>query len=264
MNRVSFGTFIIVLALAVAVAFGLRWWFDGIPASTGGGAPPEASSPRASPTQFGRAPAVDPPQCRRGDELTPFADPADWRRTLVDWRYRLPASYVPPDLTSSAEAGFDVWFMVRAVVIDDLEALREAAERAAHPIEVSFGYRGFRFQRRVFQDSRAVRGDAAFRFAAKPGHSEHQLGTALDFTSEGMDHVTQAWGRDPTGRWMARNAWRFGFALSFPRGKQEVTCQAYEPWHFRYFGRPMAREIHRSGLTVREYLWDRFHSDPHP
>jgi D-alanyl-D-alanine carboxypeptidase len=56
--------------------------------------------------------------------------------------------------------------------------------------------------------------------------------------------------------WMARNAHLYGFVLSYPRGESDVTCYAYEPWHYRYFGRGMATRIHESGLTVREYLWN--------
>jgi D-alanyl-D-alanine carboxypeptidase len=56
-------------------------------------------------------------------------------------------------------------------------------------------------------------------------------------------------------RWMADNAWRFGFVLSYPKGRSDQTCYAYEPWHYRYFGRDLAAKIHASGLTTREYLW---------
>ncbi|HEX2267060.1 MAG TPA: D-alanyl-D-alanine carboxypeptidase family protein, partial [Actinomycetota bacterium] len=57
------------------------------------------------------------------------------------------------------------------------------------------------------------------------------------------------------GRWMQANAHRFGFVLSYPARRDDVSCYGYEPWHFRYFGRAMAKRIHSSGLTPREYLW---------
>jgi D-alanyl-D-alanine carboxypeptidase len=55
---------------------------------------------------------------------------------------------------------------------------------------------------------------------------------------------------------MARNAWRFGFVMSYPKGREAETCYAYEPWHYRYVGREVAQAIHDSGLTPRRYLWE--------
>ena len=60
----------------------------------------------------------------------------------------------------------------------------------------------------------------------------------------------------PTGGWMAKNAWKFGWLMSYPKGKTDVTCYIYEPWHYRYVGRDIAAKIRESGLTIREYLWE--------
>ena len=57
---------------------------------------------------------------------------------------------------------------------------------------------------------------------------------------------------------MAANAWRYGWLMSYPKGKRKFTCYSYEPWHYRYVGRELARDIHDSGLTPREYLWANF------
>jgi D-alanyl-D-alanine carboxypeptidase len=57
---------------------------------------------------------------------------------------------------------------------------------------------------------------------------------------------------------MARNAWKFGWVMSYPKGKTDVTCFTYEPWHYRYVGRDVAAAIHESGLTTREYLWEHY------
>jgi D-alanyl-D-alanine carboxypeptidase len=58
---------------------------------------------------------------------------------------------------------------------------------------------------------------------------------------------------------MLDNAWKYGFVQSYPKGKTDVTCYAYEPWHYRYLGPALARAIHDSRLTVREYLWEQQH-----
>jgi D-alanyl-D-alanine carboxypeptidase len=157
---------------------------------------------------------------------------------------------------SVQEAGFDEDRLVRKELTPDLSDLREAAEDADVPIRIIWGYRSYRTQVRLFSKSEATRGFAeALLHAARPGHSEHQLGTTLDFASEGASDVDGSWIRTPTGRWMADHAWRFGFVMSYPQGRTKVTCESFEPWHFRYFGRPVAAKIHASGLTEREYLW---------
>ncbi|HET6771458.1 MAG TPA: D-alanyl-D-alanine carboxypeptidase family protein, partial [Actinomycetota bacterium] len=68
-------------------------------------------------------------------------------------------------------------------------------------------------------------------------------------------NVDRGWRFEPAGVWMRENAWRFGFIESYPLGKEAVTCYDHEPWHYRYFGRELAAEIHASGITTREYLW---------
>ncbi len=54
---------------------------------------------------------------------------------------------------------------------------------------------------------------------------------------------------------MKANAWRYGFVLSYPADLTSVSCYKYEPWHYRYVGRPIAAEVHGLGITLREYLW---------
>ena len=59
---------------------------------------------------------------------------------------------------------------------------------------------------------------------------------------------------------MQRNAWKFGWVLSYPKGKRKTVCYGYEPWHWRYVGREQAKAIHDSGLPVRKFLWREFES----
>lgn len=104
--------------------------------------------------------------------------------------------------------------------------------------------------------------------APLPVYSEHQLGTWMDLTSPASftgGHVRGVgkapweyadWGRTRAGAWLAQNSWKYGFILSYPKvGSPQKTCYKYEPWHFRYFGRPIAAKIHQSRLTAREWLW---------
>jgi D-alanyl-D-alanine carboxypeptidase len=205
---------------------------------------------------------VAPPDCMKGDDSAEGARPANWAGTLLDTRFRLPASYVPPNLVSVSGAGFNNAgsLLIRAIVIDDLRALRRAAVAAGNPIDIVAAYRSFDEQASLFTRRKQRLGLAeAERKTARAGHSEHQLGTAIDFKTLDETDVNVSWDATPTGQWVLNNAWQFGFIQSYPQRESAVTCYGYEPWHYRYFGRGVALAIHESGLTVREYLWNQSH-----
>lgn len=197
------------------------------------------------------------PHCRYDDILTTPRGYGDWSITLVDTILRVPKGYVPPDLVSTSLAGIGGGGKVRAVMIDDLRAMTEAAALADAGIGVQSAYRSFESQKTVFDSWVAALGyQRALEVSARPGHSEHQLGLALDVRSaSGGSPFTGTFGSSPAGKWMKAHAWEYGFVMSYPRGSMDVTCYDFEPWHFRYVGRELAAQIHASGLTLREYLW---------
>lgn len=199
----------------------------------------------------------EPPPCVRGDIETTEDPSTQWATVIVDTERRLPEGFTPTGLTSLSEAGFDAtWLEVRDILIDDLRQLGEAAEANGTPLAVLAAYRSFTQQADILAQRITELGEEeAHRRAARPGHSEHQLGTTVDVTSAGLFDVDQAWGASETGRWVAANAHLFGFIISYPEGREEVTCYAFEPWHLRYVGRSLAAEVHASGLTLREYLF---------
>jgi D-alanyl-D-alanine carboxypeptidase len=253
-----------LVALLLVVILGLLVWRSGaVGAFFGSGGPKATADGKASPspTKGSKAP-VSPtpslpvaavPDCTEGKTLTAFTDYQDWYLTFLDTRYRVTASYVPPDLVSTGRAGLNKGFLVRSIVIDDLTALAQAAAQARRPIEIAAAYRSFADQTSLY--NRRGNNPTLLLHTAVPGHSEHQLGTTIDFKTEGELDVTSNWATTPTGRWMANHAYKYGFVMSYPQGKKSITCYPYEPWHFRYFGRDIAQRIHDSGVTVREFLW---------
>lgn len=186
----------------------------------------------------------------------------------MDTIYRLPASYVPPRLVSTARAGMQSGYEVIPEMIDDLRALHAASIEADAEVAVRWAYRSYAEQAGVFAMwSREASREEALRISARPGHSEHQLGTAVDFRS--ADSLTPPWeypdwGRTRPGAWMARNAWRYGFVMSFPRGREDESCYDHEPWHFRYVGREVAAAIEAAGVAPRRYLWELGRGAPAP
>jgi LAS superfamily LD-carboxypeptidase LdcB len=176
---------------------------------------------------------------------------------LVTKTNGLPAGYVPPDLTSLPShilAGNNV--QLRSQAADAVVRLLDDASQDGHGLFVLSGFRTFQEQERILKDETALYGKAvAEKQVAPPGNSEHQLGLAVDVTSERAPYeLTSDFGTWPEGRWLADNASRFGFVLSYPQGKESVTGYIYEPWHIRFVGLPLSEKVAESGLTLTEFL----------
>jgi len=205
---------------------------------------------------LGRAPA--PPRCTVEDRLTSRRGFDQHAITLLDTTYMLPSSYVPPDLVPTSSAGLIGGGSVRAIIRDDLAAMVAGAKAASAPLQVVSAYRNYAQQAVTFQHWVAVGGyQQALLTSARAGHSEHQLGTTIDFTHVGGRPAWEYadWGTTAAGKWMAANAWKHGFVMTYPRGETASTCYAYESWHFRYVGKAAAAAVRTSGMTLREAIW---------
>ncbi|MBE6007835.1 MAG: D-alanyl-D-alanine carboxypeptidase family protein [Lachnospiraceae bacterium] len=87
-------------------------------------------------------------------------------------------------------------------------------------------------------------------WVAYPGTSEHQLGLALDITSEDKNKqpAEKVW------QWLELNSYKYGFILRYTEEKMEFTGINPEPWHYRYVGKKAAKEIYEQGICLEEYL----------
>jgi D-alanyl-D-alanine carboxypeptidase len=231
-----------VLLVSVAVALGAIAVPTGLAASvvrtvTGGPAAIDFGGPL--------------PACREDSIPAPSRGSAEWARTLLDPMFTLAPDDLPVDLVPVAEAGIAGEGSVRLLVVDDLRAMTRAAKADGVRLRVRSAFRSFEDQvRTVASLERAYGREWTALSAARPGHSEHQLGTALDL--------------DGGDAWLAANAWRHGFVVSYPPDRSPTfTCYKPEPWHVRYVGRAEARAVHESGLSLREWLWERAAGDDH-
>lgn len=236
------------------------------PAQAGGEGEAAATVQPAGSVQVAK-PAPPLPACTYADDPALNTGYDDWALTLLDTQFGLPSDYEPPDLVdvstalASAAPGAYVapeGIQLRAVLLDDLRAMFVAAEAAGVHLAVQSAYRSYSYQESTFAYWVEVDGlDVALRTSARPGHSEHQLGTTFDLKSRSGPEAWDLddWATTPEGAWVAENAYRFGFVMSYPRGAESVSCYSYEPWHFRYVGVGAAAEIRESGLAPREYLW---------
>lgn len=93
---------------------------------------------------------------------------------------------------------------------------------------------------------------------AYPGTSEHQLGLALDIVDRDYQALDTEQENTPVQKWLMENSWKYGFILRYPSDKCARTGIIYEPWHYRYVGMAVAREIYESGLCFEEYVYEHF------
>jgi len=223
---------------------------DGEPAVKRGGAvaPPGAGTPTARSERPAPSVATAPPPASLAN-----AQP----QCLVTKQVGLPTGYAPSDLTPlPARLLASDGVRMRAPAADAVVRLVDMAGREGQQLFVLSGFRSYQEQEAVLRNEIAEFGKAqAEKQVAPPGHSEHQLGLAADITSDRDPyHLRPEFGQEPEGRWLATNAARFGFVISYPQGKEPVTGYTYEPWHIRYVGTAMAEEVAASGLTLTEFL----------
>jgi len=176
---------------------------------------------------------------------------------LVTKSQGLPPGYVPADLTLlPARMLASNGVKLRPLASESIVKLIDAAGIDGQGLFILSGFRTFQEQDALLQQETKLYGRAvAEQQVAPPGHSEHQLGLAADITSKrAPGELSHEFGRWPEGRWLAENAPRFGFVISYPEGKEGVTGYIYEPWHIRYVGAPLAEEVAASGLTLTEFL----------
>jgi len=173
----------------------------------------------------------------------------------------LPRDYVPDDLVvPEVRFTFEEFHPKKQLREDAAEALEKLFAAATDDDIYLFaisGYRSYDTQEQIFQYNVERMGsvEAANRFSARPGESEHQTGLAMDVSTREMGFaLEEALGETTAGKWLVANAAQFGFIIRYPEGKENITGYQYEPWHLRYVGEDAACEIMANGLTLEEYL----------
>ena len=161
---------------------------------------------------------------------------------LVDKSRGIDADYVPHDLVA-LDRYRDVLtltkegMMISQRMIPDLLAMSAEAERQGIIIPVSSVYRSYEYQDFLYNRSVVAYGQEQTDLSvARAGHSQHQLGTTIDFGD-----ISDGFAQTAEGRWLLEHGWRFGFSLSYPKGDTDKTGYRYESWHYRYIGRAAAR-----------------------
>ncbi len=165
--------------------------------------------------------------------------------------------YVPDDLQQidrKYTAGKII--CLRKVALDPLVVMIEKAREDGVGITVSSGFRSYYTQKSILDYWLGVSGNAAYMRIAKPAHSEHQLGTTVDLSTPFINNesATDRFEGTDAEKWLEENAAKYGFVRSYPKGKEEFTGYAYEPWHYRYVGADYAQMIRSGNTTLNQFL----------
>ncbi len=183
-----------------------------------------------------------PSKCARTDELD----------VLLDKTYGIPEDYVPENLVAVSTKGIPT-------INNNLQLKNEAADALATMLSemkqqnLSFmvysAFRSSETQKQTYLMWLKQLGERAEKRSALPGHSEHQLGTAVDIALENGNYLYPS----PAWNWLDQNAQNFGFVMSYRYPQTEGTGYDFEPWHWRYVGVNLATEIRASGDLVQNH-----------
>ena len=181
--------------------------------------------------------------------------------TLVNKDQALPRDFQPADLAVVPLAQKNTAFQpipLRRGVHQALLDMLDAMNQAGLSVWVMSGYRSYSDQQLAYDKWLKLYPDRAVDISAIPGHSEHQLGTAVDFSTPYMnnlygDFFNVRFSTTPEGQWLSQQTAYYGFTLSYPAAATQITGYAYEPWHYRYVGL-LAQELLRRNLTLTQYI----------
>ncbi len=140
-----------------------------------------------------------------------------------------------------------------SVAYEAFKKLVDDASKKGYYIRNNSAYRSYDYQNSLYSNYKILNGLAwADKWSARPGHSEHQTGLALDVGVKGKLSLDSFEGSNEF-IWMRDNAHLYGFILRYPKGKEYITGYGYEPWHYRYVGVDVATYIYENNITFEEY-----------
>jgi D-alanyl-D-alanine carboxypeptidase len=183
----------------------------------------------------------------------------DDMRVLVDRSHRLPRDYAPEDLVPLLNYRVPTLgggeMLLRREAAEHLRSLIADAAADGEELVVASAYRSYADQRISYRRLRSIYGRGAGEMSARPGHSQHQLGTAVDFTNAAASFaIWDYFGETSASLWLRDHAREHGFVLAYPRSKEAETGYQWEPWHYRYVGASNVEHLEESGLSLQEFL----------
>lgn len=161
-----------------------------------------------------------------------------------------PIDYAPSDLVSVGNGQ-----QMRAAAASAFKQMQSAASVQGLSIYAASGYRSYQTQEAAYGSMVKAYGQAyADSLSARPGYSEHQTGWAVDIGT-GSCSLSNCFATTPSGKWVAANAYKYGFLMRYPQDYQNITGYDFESWHFRYIGIALATELHNTGIKTLEQFF---------
>jgi len=194
------------------------------------------------------------------DEIYTTKRSGDDLLVLVNKTYKLPSTYAPKDLVKASNAGIRRGenYYLRNILINDLKNMITDSKADGIDLSIVSAYRSYQTQVDTYNYWLSKNNnDVAYvdTFSARPGHSQHQLGTAIDFSSNEIgDRLGEEFANTKASAWLVKNAYKYGFVISFPKGYEPTTGYKFESWHYRYIGVGYVQEMISKGKILEVFL----------
>ncbi|MBQ8527785.1 MAG: M15 family metallopeptidase [Lachnospiraceae bacterium] len=185
-------------------------------------------------------------------------DKNDWKIMLINKQHPVPEDYEFTLATIKGSMKCD------ERIIPELQQMMKDAQKDGVSLVIRSPYRDY--ERQIYLFNRKIKNYMrskmsyleSYRTTAQsvtvPGASEHQVGLALDITSNTYTTLTEGFAETEAGKWLAEHSYEYGFILRYPDGKEDITGITFEPWHFRYVGKTAAKYIYDNDLTLEEFV----------
>ncbi|MDR0922001.1 MAG: M15 family metallopeptidase [Lactobacillales bacterium] len=199
---------------------------------------------------------------KKVEEKYPEGKLSDWNLVLVNYQNKIKDENPPLEDLGNG-------YSVDKRIVKPYEELANAAEKAGFPLQMVSGFRSISEQEGLINENIAqneAQGmtyeeakEATMKLMTPPGYGEHNTGLAVDvvgsdyYNEQIDDLLNEVYANDPSAKWLAENAPKYGFILRYPKGKEKITNIDFEPWHFRYVGVATAEYITQYQLTLEEY-----------
>lgn len=248
--------------LAVAVVAGSVWAWTAL--SGDAEAPPEANEETPEPVPEPEPEPQPEPEPEPSFDLTQHSidDPTSIWLVVNKHRALNPADFEPSDLVWPGSIENEFGQPLREPAALAVEEMFLAAQEQGVWFRIISAHRPYAVQEELYTSYVNRDGQAlADTYSARPGHSEHQTGLAVDFDDWSGCYLMDCFADTLAGTWLAEHAADFGFILRYPPGHEETTGFMAEPWHFRYVGVELAQHMRDEGIETLEEL---FGLDPAP
>jgi len=173
--------------------------------------------------------------------------------TLINKYNRLNKEYKPNDLVISKKNNPNKLYL-RKEASENYEKMVNDMEKENLYIYLESAYRSYSYQTYLYNKYKDIDGiEKADTYSARPGYSEHQLGLSFDLRTKEYNY--EEFDKSKEYIWLTNNAYKYGFILRYPKGKENITGYNYEPWHYRYVGKNIAKDMKNKDISLDEYYY---------